>query len=127
MSAAKQTFLRLNERGILSLAHKIETDDGSHTIINFTMMPDEPTEEALDGAVSASKPATNARGTRAKRLQQPKRARSDDESSMDVPPTDLTSFAAMRSSRAGHSAVTSIDELAIGYLSQMDEDYDAEH
>jgi cytolysin (calcineurin-like family phosphatase) len=54
VAASSQTFLRLNERGMLSLAHKIETEDGAHTIINFTIMPDESTgEEKLSQASTA--------------------------------------------------------------------------
>jgi hypothetical protein len=51
LAAAAQTFVRVNDRGMLMLAHKLLTDAGSACYVTFTLMPDEPDDE--DGGVFA--------------------------------------------------------------------------
>jgi hypothetical protein len=45
LSTAQETFLRMNDQGMLCVNHKIVSDDGKGCYVCFTILPDEQDAE----------------------------------------------------------------------------------
>lgn len=62
-----QSFLRINEAGMLSIAHKIVTEGGGQLFVSFTFQPDEAIGDEEEGSVGGEAPSRAAHTERAGR------------------------------------------------------------